>query len=169
LTTHGNLWPPGGTIRTGVPVCVELSRPTCDWPAQGTRSIVVAQGQGQPASSGWPGPQGHGDSIGMAGQRAARRGATRADGELRRRQARANGTSATGILTRRAETSEAQALFMSSPAVAQQTPTPQPRKNQRGRTQNFPRTKDHGALTHAPGPRTVRQQTHVHGPSTSRG
>jgi hypothetical protein len=28
LTTHGNLWPPGGTIRTGVPVCVELSRPT---------------------------------------------------------------------------------------------------------------------------------------------
>ena len=34
--------------------------------------------QGQPAEGGWPGPQGRGDSVGMAAHRVARRGAARA-------------------------------------------------------------------------------------------
>jgi hypothetical protein len=82
--------------------------------------------QGQPAKAGGPGRRDTATRLGWP----AHRGRARAAGELFRRQARAEGTSATGILTRRAETRNV-ALFMSSPAVAHKTLTGQPRKNQR--------------------------------------
>jgi hypothetical protein len=141
LTTHFGGWPPGGTIRTGVPVCVQLSRD--DAHVSGPRDPIDRCGtRPRPArQSGWPGPQGHGDSIGMADHRAARlspfllgrkariqgpplgpwptavrkpHGPT-ARPSLHPRESQGAARHASGILTRRAETSIAQALFMSSP------------------------------------------------------
>ena len=165
--------PPGGTIRTGVPVCVALA----DLRPKGPDRSSWPKAQGQPAQSGWPGPPGHGDSVGRAGDgmslrlnglqgkdpRTASRsladrgsGTARANGpSIQDRQAhpsvhesaiaeRSEGT----ILTRRAETSEAQALFMSSAAIAHKTSTAQPRKNQRPRPKNIlgARTKMRGHM-----------------------
>jgi hypothetical protein len=134
--------------------------------------------------SGWPGPQGHGDSIGMADHRAARLSSF-----LLGRKARIQGPPigpwptavrephgptarpsvhprenlwsarcATGILTRRAETRNV-ALFMSSPAVAHKTSSAQPRKNQRPRPIIIldARTKLRGHMTSAHEPHAQQQ------------
>jgi hypothetical protein len=97
----------------------------------------------------------------FSGRPAHRRGLSRGmplDALAKRVPVRAKRGAATAersegtILTRRAETSEAQALFMSSAAVAINFNSPAQKKS-KGRVENIPRTKDQAARTHDLAPR----------------
>jgi hypothetical protein len=108
----------------------------------------------------------------FSGRPAHRRGLSRGmplDALAKRVPVRAKRGAATAersegtILTRRAETSEAQALFMSSAAVAINFNGPAQKKS-KGRVENIPRTKDQAARTHDLAPRaqdTAAARCHV--------